>query len=191
MVDAMLQACQSVLVLSLNHFPAEDIAFIPDTLDLHFELEWTEFQQFNNLQVSSVDHVSWFQKHNVFFNVDLLVLHFGWDVLLLEEVGHLDVDLRGAHRHNHLDVTHVAVLAVGVQAVLLDDFVDLTQVALGENAPIYSFKALYQLVHSLPVSLLDRLLQFLNLAFFLDRFRVSHLKCLACETVFNEHDFVA
>jgi len=156
-IDAMLQACECVFILRLNHFSAEDIALVPDTFYLHLEFKWTEFQKFNDLQVGTVDDISRFQKDNVLFNVDLLVLHFGRDILFLEEVCHFNVDLCGAHRYNHFDVAHVAVLAVGVQAMLLNDLINLAQVALSENAPIHPLKALYQLVYALPVGFLDGL----------------------------------
>lgn len=148
MRDAVAEALEGVLVLGLDDLASEDVALVPDALDLNLELEGTEFEQLNDLQVGAVHDIAGAQEDDVLLYVDLLILHLGGDVLLLKEVRHLDVDVCRAHGDHHVDVAHLAVLAVRVQAVLLDELVHLRQVALREDAAVHAFEAFNELLHA-------------------------------------------
>jgi len=136
-VDAHAELGQCVFVVGLHHFASEQRPLVPQFHDLHLELERTHFEQLDDLQVSSVDNISDVDECDFLFNFDFLVLNFGGDVLFLEEVSHLDVDGGRASRHLDFDVGYVPTVAVGREDMRVDEFRNLAQVAVCEDASVH------------------------------------------------------
>lgn len=127
--DAVAESLEGFFVRCLDDVFGEDVSFVPDAFDLDLELEWTEFKEFDDLQVGSVDKISSIDEGDILLDVDLLVHDLGRDVLFLEEVGHLDVNVGSSCWHDHVDIALIPVVSVGAQGVLLDQFGHLAQVA--------------------------------------------------------------
>jgi len=138
--------------------------------------------------VGSVDDVSGVDEHDVLLDGDLLVLHLGGNVLLLEEVGHLDVDAGRACGHDHFDVGGLAELAVRLQHVVLDQLGYHAEVAVREDAAVHRPELGLEF---LPAGLLGdfALLVLAHGVREVGSGLAAQLESLACQGVLDEHHF--
>lgn len=135
--------------------------------------------------MGTVDCLANCDERDFLFDFDLFVFDLGWYVLFLEEVGHLDVNAGRACRHFDVDVRNVAGVAVGVEHVGVDQFRDLGEVAVREDAPVHFFEVFFQFVEARDVFVADFLVQVLHQAAFCVPFLLAQVKCFASKTVFD------
>jgi len=131
--DTTLELLEKNILAQIKDGSVENVTLLVDLQDVHFVREWSDSELIEESSLGTIDLISSEDDLLVSNNFYLRFLNFGLDLEILEETSLLWVKTSWSGSDPDIIWSNGTRLSWGLSLLIIDDFLDISQVSVGED----------------------------------------------------------